>query len=114
MNHYVYQLTTKDNEFYIGVRSSKKPPTRDDLVSCGIMPQLLNEQFGVEFTKQILVTTDTREEAVEVVRLLFKKNKYMNKINCLNLTGQRVKAGNIKNKYKKRYYLKKYGQTVSV
>ena len=67
MRHYVYQ-TTHDatGRFYIGVRSCKRRPESDPYLGSGtVIVRLVRKHGRDAFSKTILSTHESREEAIE-------------------------------------------------
>ena len=86
MHHYTYLLRTSSPEiYYVGMRSSKVSPTYD--TSYMGSSKLVNELRGrgVIFSKEILETYETREEAAIAEQRLFDEFNCCNDMNCVNL-----------------------------
>lgn len=80
MNHYVYEVTNNINgRKYIGKRSCKCPIEKDLYFGSGIAIKEALKKYGVEnFSKDIIKTFNTSEEA-------FKYEEYLiSKLDCVN------------------------------
>lgn len=66
MKHYIYKITNKTNDMeYIGVRSHPFPEKDDYMSSSILLKELIKQQGGSTFKKEILEYFDSREEADE-------------------------------------------------
>jgi group I intron endonuclease len=64
--HYTYEITNKKGNRYIGVRSCNCTPNNDPYMgSCKTLDEAIKNEGIENFTKTILQTFDTRDEAVE-------------------------------------------------
>lgn len=73
MHHYVYKVTDTEGNFYIGSRTSFKPPHVDRYSGSGKWPREQRE-LGIDLLKEVLFITETREEACEIESQLIEKH----------------------------------------
>lgn len=87
MFHYVYQVTSTDGRFYLGVRSSRLPPDEDKYTGSGSWVKF---GFPGHLSKQILNTFPSRElaEAFEASLL----SSAILDANCMNQSRRRYNA----------------------
>lgn len=74
MNHYVYKITDRHGNFYIGSRSSRLDPDSDKYMGSGNWPRLMRRK-DEPLSKTIIATHATRKESCDCERGLIMKNQ---------------------------------------
>lgn len=85
MFHYTYKtINLQTGDFYLGVRSSKKPPGEDPYLGSGVRITNAIKKYGrSSFKKEILATYPSRAVANDAEKLLIEK--HLGHQNCYNI-----------------------------
>lgn len=86
MLHYVYRTThIPTGRWYVGIRTSRRWPTQDPYLGSGkALRSVVRAHPRSEFSKQVLVIVETREEAARIEAALVGAAEVANPM-CLNL-----------------------------